>query len=163
EIYALAVMTNDQTVIGGAFSTYSDKNNTYTVNGIARLNKDGSLDTAFNSGVGINVHPGNEFIRSIALSGNKVVVGGHFSSFSGVSRGNIARLNANGSLDTTFNPGAGANGTVWSVLTQPDGRVLIGGDFTSYNGTSRNHVARLNTDGSLDATFNPSNILSGPV
>ncbi len=163
EIYALAVKTNDQTVIGGAFSTYSDKNNTYTVNGIARLNKDGSLDTTFNSGVGINVHPGNEFIRSIALSGNKVVVGGHFSSFSGVSRGNIARLNANGSLDTTFNPGAGANGTVWSVLTQPDGRVLIGGDFTSYNGTSRNHVARLNTDGSLDATFNPSNILSGPV
>ena len=77
--------TNDQTVIGGAFSTYSDKNNTYTVNGIARLNKDGSLDTTFNSGVGINVHPGNEFIRSIALSGNKVVVGGHFSSFSGVS------------------------------------------------------------------------------
>ena len=68
EIYSLAVTPNDQTVIGGAFSTYSDKNNTYTVNGIARLNTDGSLDTTFNSGIGINVHPGNEFIRSIALS-----------------------------------------------------------------------------------------------
>ena len=94
EVYSLAVTPNDQTVIGGAFSTYSDKNNTYTVNGIARLNTDGSLDTTFNSGVGINVHPGNEFIRSLALSGNKVVVGGHFSSFNGVPRSNIARLNS---------------------------------------------------------------------
>ena len=163
EIYSLAVTPNDQTVIGGAFSTYSDKNNTYTVNGIARLNTDGSLDTTFNSGIGINVHPGNEFIRSIALTASNVVVGGHFSSFNGVPRSNIARLNNDGSLDTTFNPGAGANGTVWSVLAQPNGSVLIGGDFTSYNGTPRNHVARLNADGSLDTTFDPSNTISGSV
>jgi uncharacterized delta-60 repeat protein len=163
EVYSLAVAPNNKTVIGGAFSTYSDKNNTYTVNGIARLNTDGTLDTSFNSGVGINVHPGNEFIRSLALSGNQVVVGGHFSSFAGYTRANIARLNGDGSLDTTFNPGVGANGTIWSILAQTDGRILIGGDFTSYNGTFRNHVARLNTDGSLDTTFDPSNILSGPV
>ena len=163
EVYALAVTPNDQTVIGGAFSTYSDKNNTYTMSGIARLNKDGSLDTSFNPGVGVNVHPGNEFIRSLALSGNRVIVGGHFTSFNGVPRSNIARLNNDGSLDTSFNPGTGANGTVWSILTQPDGKVMIGGDFTSYNGTTRNHVARLNTDGSLDTTFDPSNTLSGPV
>ena len=163
EVYSLAVTPNNRTVIGGAFSTYSDKNNTYTVNGIARLNTDGSLDTTFNSGVGVNVHPGNEFIRSIALSGNKVVVGGHFTSFNGVPRANIARLNNDGSLDATFDPGVGANGTVWSVLAQPDGKVMIGGDFTSYNGVTRNHVARLNTDGSLDPAFDPSNTLSGPV
>ena len=163
EVYSLAVMPNNQTVIGGAFSTYSDGDNTYTVNGICRLNTDGSRDTAFNPGTGINVVPGGEFIRSVALSGNKVVIGGHFSSFNGTSRLNIARLNADGSLDTTFNPGAGANGTVWSVLVQPNGEVLMGGDFTSYNGTPRTHIALLNTDGSLDTTFDPSNTLSGPV
>jgi uncharacterized delta-60 repeat protein len=163
EVYSLAVMTNNQTVIGGAFSTYSDGNNTYTVNGICRLNLDGSRDTTFNSGTGINVNPGGEFIRSVALSGSNVVIGGHFSSYNGNNRYNVARLNANGSLDDTFNPGTGANGTVWSVLPQPNGEVLIGGDFTAYNGTPRNHVALLNTDGSLDTTFDPSNTISGSV
>lgn len=49
-----------------------------------------------------------------------------------------------GSIDATFNPGTGANNSVWAMVLQPDGKILIGGDFTSYNGTGRNHVARLN-------------------
>jgi len=166
EVYTLALTTNNQTVIGGSFATYSDGNNTYTVNGIARLNFDGSLDTTFNSGVGINVHatPVGEFIRSLALTpANQVVIGGNFTSYNGTQRNGIARLNANGSLDSSFTPGAGANGTVWSVLVQADGKVVIGGDFTTYNSVARKYIARLNTDGSLDTTFNSSNLLSGPV
>ncbi len=163
EVYSVAVTTNDQTVIGGAFSTYTDGHNTYTVNGLARLTLDGSLDTTFNSGSGINVFPGGEFIRSVALSGSQVVIGGDFSSYNGIQRNNIARVNGDGSLDTTFTPGSGANGQVWSVLAQPDGKVIIGGEFTSYNAVAANHVARLNTDGSLDTTFNASNIITGPV
>jgi len=164
EVYGLAVTPSNQTIIGGAFVTYSDGNNTYTVNGLARLNVDGSLDTAFSSGSGVNVVPGGEFIRAVALTaGNQIVIGGRFTSYNGVQRNSIARLNANGSLDTTFNPGAGANGTVWSVLPLSNGQILIGGDFTTYNSIARNHVARLNTDGSLDTTFNPGGILSGSV
>jgi uncharacterized delta-60 repeat protein len=164
EVYSLAVTATNQTIIGGAFATYSDGNNTYTVNGIARLNSDGSLDTSFHSGTGVNVVPGGEFIRSLALTANnQIVIGGNFASYNGVQRNSIARLNADGSLDTGFNPGSGANGTVWSVLMQTDGKVLIGGDFTTYNSTPRNHIARLNTDGSLDTTFDPGSILSGPV
>ncbi len=163
EVYSLVVLTNNQTVIAGAFRTYTDGNTTHTVNGIARLNPDGSLDTTFTPSSGVNVDPGGQFIRSVALSGSQLVIGGDFTSYSGSPRNNVARLAANGLLDPTFNPGTGANGTVWSVLVQADGRVLIGGEFTSYNGVPANHIARLNTDGSLDTTFNASNLITGPV
>ena len=73
-----------------------------------------------------------------------------------VTDGNhIAGLNTDGSLDTGFNLGTGANGNVRTTALQPDGKILIGGDFTSYNGTARNYIARLNADGSLDTDFNP--------
>jgi uncharacterized delta-60 repeat protein len=164
EVYTLALTTNNQTIIGGSFSTYSDGNNTYTVHGIARLNSDGSLDTSFNSGVGINVHPGGEFIRSLALTpASQIVIGGNFTSYNGIQRNGVARLNSDGSLDAGFNPGSGFNGTVWSVLAQSDGKVLVGGEFTSYNSTSSKYIARLNSDGSLDTTFNSSNLITGPV
>jgi hypothetical protein len=55
----------------------------------------------------------------------------------------IARLNADGSPDASFDPGTGANNTVRSVAVQPDGRMLIGGDFTSINGVACWRVARL--------------------
>ena len=71
------------------------------------------------------------------------------------ARTRIARLNSDGSLGTSFNPGAGANNSVHSVAIQQDGKVLIGGPFTLVNGVSRNRIARLNTDGSLDSSFNP--------
>ena len=164
EVYGLALTANNKTVIGGAFATYTDGNNTYTVNGITRLNVDGSRDLTFNSGTGVNVFPGGEFIRSVALTAsNQVVIGGHFTSYNGIQRNSIARLNADGSLDTTFTPGAGANGTVWSVVPLQNGQIMIGGDFTTYNGVLCPNVARLNGDGSLDTTFNPGNLLSGSV
>jgi len=65
-----------------------------------------------------------------------------------------ARLNADGSVDSSFNPGTGANNTVRSVALQPDGKVLIGA-LTTVNGTNRDRIARLNADGSLDNSFNP--------
>ena len=90
----------------------------------------------------------------------KVLVAGSFSVVNGTNRQGIARLNANGSLDSSFNPGTGVNGTVYSVALQPDGKVLIGGEFTSVNGTNRSRFARLNVNGSLDSSFNPG---TGPV
>ena len=65
----------------------------------------------------------------------------------------IARLNADGSVDASFNPDA--NGAVNSLAVQPDGKVLVGGFFTTIGGQTRNNIARLNADGSADASFNP--------
>ena len=58
-----------------------------------------------------------------------------------------------GTLDLSFNVGTGLNNQIWAMALQPDGKILIGGMFTSYNGTPCNHLARLNSDGSFDNTF----------
>jgi hypothetical protein len=72
-----------------------------------------------------------------------------------MSRKRIARLTSNGSLDPTFNPGLGADSTVSTIAVQPNGRVLIGGSFTTFNNTRRIRLARLLADGALDTTFDP--------
>src|SRR5437764_9736465 len=57
-------------------------------------------------------------------------------------------------VDTTFNPGSGAGGgLVEQALPVADGRILICGNFTSFNGANRGYVARLNSDGSVDQSF----------
>ena len=68
-------------------------------------------------------------------------------------RTNIARLNADGTLDSGFNPGA--NSTVFSLATQTDGKILVAGLFTKLCGQPRSRIARLNADGTLDSGFNP--------
>jgi uncharacterized delta-60 repeat protein len=64
-------------------------------------------------------------------------------------------LAAPGDLDLSFNSGSGADGWVGFVAIQPDGKVLIGGSFTTFNGVNRNGIARLNADGSLDTSYVP--------
>src|SRR5206468_8397917 len=58
-----------------------------------------------------------------------------------------------GSVDTEFNPAAGADGPVRAIAIQPDGSILIGGSFVSVNDNLRNYLARLNSDGSIDPLF----------
>src|SRR6185295_19230311 len=84
---------------------------------------------------------------------DKILAGGSFSKFNSLTRPGIVRLNTNGTVDLSFNPGAGPNATVYAVALQGDGRVLIGGEFTSVNGVAFNHLARLNRDGTVDMTF----------
>jgi uncharacterized delta-60 repeat protein len=93
----------------------------------------------------------------------KILIGGNFTIVKGTNRNGIARLNADGSLDSSFNPGSGANALVDSIVVQPDGKVLIGGDFIAFNGTPRNRIARLNANGSLDSSFNPGTGADGSV
>jgi len=127
---------------------------------IVRLNVDGSLDPSFQPGAGADA-----FIHAIAPSpGGQWVIGGGFSAYDGRGRMRVARINANGSLDPTFDPADGPDGTVWAVAVRPDGKVWIAGDFTAVNGIPRPYVARLNRDGSLDTSFDPgSQGPDGPV
>src|SRR5439155_19771250 len=121
-------------------------------NSISRLNDDGSLDPTFNPGAGPN-----KGVSGIALqSDGRILIGGTFATFNGISRARVARLNADGSLDSTFDPGAGPNTSVVALSLQPDGKILIGGDFTAIGGVTRNYIARLNADGSLDTSFQPN-------
>jgi uncharacterized delta-60 repeat protein len=83
----------------------------------------------------------------------KILVGGYFTMLGGVARSRIGRLNSDGTLDTTFNPGA--NDTVLALALQADGKILVGGVFTTLGGEARSRIGRLNSDGSLDADFDP--------
>src|SRR5687767_10359031 len=62
---------------------------------------------------------------------------------------------AAGDVDLSFDPGSGVNGSVHAIVVQPDGKVIIGGNFTTVQGLVRYGLARLNADGSGDTTFNP--------
>jgi uncharacterized delta-60 repeat protein len=147
-VSALAVQPDGKILVGGEFSSV----NGTPCNHIARLNPDGSLDANFDPGFGINAS-----VQSFALQTNgMVLVGGQFSTVNGVTRVRVARLNANGSLDETFNIGAGPDKNVLAMSLQTDGKVVIGGYFTKIGVDPRNYIARLNSNGSLDSSFQPN-------
>lgn len=154
-VRAIAVQTDKKILIGGWFTTYNGISRNY----IARLNADGSLDTSFDPGSGAD-----NYIYCLTLQPDgKILIGGDFASYNGTGRSRIARLNADGTLDTSFDPGTGANGSVLSLKLQTDGKIIAGGAFTSYNGTGRNRIARLDADGVLDTSFNPGTGTNGSV
>lgn len=142
-VFSQALQPDGRILVGGSFTKLGGQNRT----AIARLNADGSLDSAFN--------PGNDgMVYALAVQPDgKIVVGGSILHMGGQTRQYVARLNPDGTLDTGFNPGS--NGTVYSLLLQPDGKILVGGTFTSFGGQPRSYLARLNADGTLDDAYNP--------
>ena len=145
-VYDLGVHLG-KVMIGGLFDKISSSSRT----NVARLNSDGSVDTTFDPGPGPN-----GVVLAMAIQNNgRVVIAGAFNQVGGVDRNYIARLNADGTLDTGFNPGFGANGQIRAIALDDNGGILIGGDFTVVDGVLRNHVARLKADGSVDKIFDP--------
>ena len=97
-------------------------------------------------------------IRAIELqSSGAVLIGGDFDAIGIQGRTNIARLlGNNGAVDSTFNGSATfANSLVRDLEVDATGRILMVGDFTTVNGFTRNRIARLATDGTLDLGFDP--------
>lgn len=121
-------------LLSGGFSTYAG----VQVNGLCRILPDGALDVTFSSGI----TSGGVVDMAVQPDG-RILIGGTFTQYAGVARNRIARLEPDGSLDLGFDPGAGANQEVNAIALQPDGRVVIGGSFTTYNGVPRARVARL--------------------
>jgi uncharacterized delta-60 repeat protein len=132
-VFSLAAQSDGSVLAGGDFVTTSGTNRV----GLIRLNPDGSRDSSFNPG-GIN-----GVVFGIALQSQGIVIGGSFTRVNGFTRNRYARLLPGGALDSSFDPGLGANNTVFSVVVQPDGNILIGGDFTLVTGVSRNGIARI--------------------
>jgi uncharacterized delta-60 repeat protein len=158
-VYTLALQQDGKVLVGGNFDTV----NGALRNTLARLNTNGSLDNSFNVAAGISSANTNftaPFTSAIAVQKDgKVLISGQFTDVDGVSRRNIARLNSDGSLDRTFDPGTGAGGrdaTVEAIALQTDGKVIIGGNFTNVNTTARQGIARLNSNGSVDPGFDPA-------
>src|ERR1051325_7245805 len=118
---------------------------------------DGGLDQLFNPSAITN----GEVDATILQPDGKLVIGGHFTKVNGVTRQSVARLNADGTLDATFDPGAGPDFGIYGMLRQNDGKLIISNGFSQVNGVPREAgIARLNRDGSLDAAFDPGNVIS---
>lgn len=173
---SVAIQPDGKIVVAG-FATIGGVNQF----AVARFNADGSLDTTFNAGgaepgtVATIVDNGTDSQgRSVAIQPDgKIVVAG-FTLVAGVRRFGVARFNANGTLDTTFNPLGVPPGTVStivdngtvnegnSVVIQSDGKIVVAGTAL-VAGVNHFGVARFNTDGSLDTTFNPLGVPPGTV
>jgi len=147
---------NGKYLIGGNFTDAGgDPNTDY----VARLNADGTRDTSFTPPA-LN----NEVDSVAVLSDGKYLIGGFFTDAGGnASIDYAARLNSNGTLDTSFTPPSGGSG-LWSVAPVSGGKYLIGGYFTDLGGdTKTDYVARLNSNGTLDTSFTPPSFGSGTV
>src|ERR1051325_2932600 len=151
-VYVVVIQKDGKTLLGGNFTTISSNGGDAVArNRIARLNPDGTLDTAFNPNA-------DSSVRAIAVQANgDILVGGSFTSIGGQTRNRIARLNATTGLADSFDPNAmGANAEVYSIAVEPDGKILGGGTFTSIGGQPRNYIARLDGNSGLADSFDPN-------
>jgi len=164
-VRTVVIQPDGKVLIGGDFTTVQPNGGApVTRNRIARLNSDGSLDTAFNPNFGGLLQP--QVHALLVQTDGRIVVGGTFTTVqpngaaAPTTRNYLARLNADGTLDTGFNPNP--NSMVLALAQHVDGKILVGGGFVRFqeNGksasTTRNRIARLNGDGTVDSEFDPN-------
>lgn len=152
----MVVMPDDKVMLGGAFTYY----NAVRRKTIARTLANGDLDTAYHIGPSMS----GEVFALAAQPDGKVLAGGSVvASQFGHTHTRILRLDAMGTLDTTFDAGTGFNGIVRCIALQADGKILVGGEFTQYNGVARMRLARLEADGTLDTSFDPAALFDNTV
>jgi uncharacterized delta-60 repeat protein len=163
-VNAMALLPDGKILVGGIFQRIGGGGTgRVSRRGLARLNPDGSVDPGFTVGV-------SSTVLAIAVqSDGKILIGGLFFHLehrgSTIRRSNIARINADGSIDAAFDPGA--NFSVHSLNVEPDGRILAGGVFTRLGGggtgtTARQGIGRLHANGTLDTSFKSVVTAGGP-
>jgi uncharacterized delta-60 repeat protein len=160
QIHAAACQPDGKILIGGHINRYTaSRFQRY----LFRLNPDGSLDESFDAGgydFNTSSYGIDNLVRAILVAPDgKILVGGDF-----ISPGNhLTRLNGDGTVDDTFNPGSGPNGPVTHIALQSDRQVIIGGAFTRVDGIAKQGVARLAADGALDPEAFGSGVYGGEV
>lgn len=150
DVFGIGVQSTGKIVVVGTFVGY----NGTTCNRILRLNTDGTLDAAFVTNIGAAAN--NTINRVVIQSDDKIVLAGAFTSFNGTASAGVARLDADGNLETTFsaNIGTGASAAAEALAVQPaDGKIILGGQFTTFNGATVGRVVRLNANGTVDGAF----------
>jgi uncharacterized delta-60 repeat protein len=153
-VNAIVVQPDGKILIGGRFDHVND----VFLEGVARLNNNGSLDSGFQN-IGSGGCPSFFSVSTLELqTDGKIIGGGHFLMLNGITCKNMARVNGGGTHDAAFdnNLGAGADKNVLALAVESDGKIYVGGGFTTFNNAPRPNVARLNTDGTLDNAFVPT-------
>jgi len=143
DIDTMVLQPDGRVLVGGYFRTVNGEDQKY----LARINPDGSLDTTFRP------RP-DSYVWAIALQvDGRILAGGQFSSIGAADARALARLNADGSRDGSFADPGITSGSIYSIVPQADGKLIVSGSFTGVAGFPRNHIARINGDGSLDTGF----------
>src|SRR4030095_9210309 len=149
---AVCVQPDGKILVGGDFVTPGE----YARTNLARFHSDGRPDSTFSSEA--NPVGGSPVARAVTLqTDGKIVVAGRFTNLGGRSQSSIGRLNADGSLDSSFGAtltnSAGAD--VLGLAIQQNGRILVGGDFDAIGWVARTNIARLDNNGDVDLGFDP--------
>jgi hypothetical protein len=153
-----SVISGSYIYVGGSFTLYNNQ----VCERIAKISLiDGSVDPTFNTASGFNA-----LVRSIALdSSGNLYAGGDFTTYKGTTRQSIAKINATtAALDTTFDAESGFDNQVFSIALDGSGSLYACGAFTSYKGTTRQRIAKLNaTTAALDTTFDAASGFNSTV
>jgi uncharacterized delta-60 repeat protein len=144
-VITLAIQPDQKILVGQQGWDYNGQ----TVGRLFRLLPNGNLDPTF-----VLSEPVNEEVYAIkVMPDGKILVGGYFMTFDGNPAERILKLNADGSLDTSFQVVNGANNSIFSIDVQSDGKIIVVGEFTNYPGVNSKHIARLLPNGLVDTSF----------
>ncbi|MBI5842518.1 MAG: cadherin domain-containing protein [Chloroflexi bacterium] len=164
--YAVAIQADGKIVAGGmVWAGWTNRADF----GLARYNSDGSLDTAFGSGGKVTTNLGNQtdYIQALAIQTDGKILAAGWSGNSSTDNFVVARYNSDGSLDSTFGSGGiatadfGGQDHISKIALQTDGKIVaVGSTLDTVTYHSNFAVARFNTDGSLDTTFNTTGKLT---
>lgn len=144
-VLTLATQSDGSIIAGGDFTTYDS----VAASRIVCLQANGSRNSLFAMGAGFN---GSVTLVKVQ-SDDKILVLGAFAEYDGQVVPNLVRLNADGSLDATFDIGTGFDGAIEGLAPAPNGKVYVHGSFSNFRGVSVGNLVRLNADGSLDSGF----------
>ncbi|MFN0139789.1 MAG: cohesin domain-containing protein [Pyrinomonadaceae bacterium] len=160
--YAVKMQSDGKIIVVG-----DTDNGTNTDFGIVRYGTDGSLDATFGSGgkATFSFGTGFDFVNAVAVqSDGKIILAGYTETTDGNTDFALMRLQSNGTLDTTFGTNGNvvtdiaSNDQVFSLALESNGKIMITG-FIDVGGQADLAIARYDTNGTLDTTFDTDGIV----
>lgn len=153
-VRTIEITPNEEYILGGTFNEY----NGILSRRVVKIRQNGDVDLTLNIGEGFVPNPSSSatwnigtYINKIQLQGDKILVAGQFFLYKGQLAQGIVRLNANGSLDNTFNNnkdiGTAAQRVVYDFDTNISGEILLGGSYTQYDGNGIANLTYTDVDG----------------
>ncbi|MBL7937790.1 MAG: T9SS type A sorting domain-containing protein [Flavobacteriales bacterium] len=152
QVYKVERYNDGRLLVCGQFNTYNGS----PIVRMARLMADGTFDPSFSAGTDFGIPP-NQWINDLAIAPDeKIYIRGSFQEIHGAPTYELARLEASGQLDPSFDLGTSVFDNLRGLAVQPDGKLVVGGEQEmEFHGIERNGLARFNIDGSLDMSFDP--------